>query len=124
MRILKTLLACSLIAFAGQGFANTTPIKFAKGSFCGSFSGNAKGRTFTLNLNANQELFISSNDFFADVNTITVKNPYGQELEEDASRNVAYYDTKGASYNTDVKGKYAIKVNPTRNHINLKFCAY
>ncbi|MDO4895523.1 hypothetical protein [Moraxella sp.] len=108
-------MACSLIAFAGQSFANTTPIKFAKGSFCGSFSGNAKGRTFTLNLNANQQLFISSNNIYADTLDVTVKNPHGQVMPAFGLRNALSYDT-------DVKGKYTVKINPARNHINLEFC--
>lgn len=71
MKALKTLVVCSLLLVGGQSFANITPIKFAKGSSCGSFSGNASGRTFTLQLNANQELIISSYDFYADTrNTI------------------------------------------------------
>lgn len=117
MKSLKVLAVCALLAVSGQSFAKTTPIKFAKGSSCGSFSGNAKGRTFTLYLNANQELLISSDDFYSDTKDTIVKNPHGQTLEGSGLRS-------GISYSTDTKGKYTIKVIPTTNHINLEFCAY
>ena len=117
MKMLKTLAACSLLLVGGQAFAKTTPIKFAKGSSCGSFSGNAKGRTFTLQLNANQELIISSHDFYADTREVIVKNPAGRTMQGIGLRD-------GISYTTNTKGKYSITVIPTSNHIDLEFCAY
>lgn len=117
MKLLKIIAACSLLAFSGQSIAKTTPIQFAKGSSCGSFSGNAKGRIFTLYLNANQELLINSDDFYSDTQDTIVKNPRGQILQGWGLRS-------GISYSTDIKGKYTIKVIPTTNHIDLEFCAY
>lgn len=117
MKALKALVVCSLLLVGSQSFANITPIKFAKGSSCGSFSGNASGRTFTLQLNANQELIISSYDFYADTQNTIVKNPQGKTLQGTGLRG-------GISYVTNAKGRYTIKVIPTSNHIDLEFCAY
>ena len=117
MKALKALVVCSLLLVGSQSFAHITPIKFAKGSSCGSFSGNASGRTFTLQLNANQVLIISSYDFYADTRDTIVKNPQGKTLQGTGLPD-------GILYDTNTKGKYTIKVIPTSNHIDLEFCAY
>ncbi len=52
--IQAALLSSALIATAG--FANTTPIHFAKGSYCGSFDGDVVGRKFTMELSPEQTL--------------------------------------------------------------------
>ncbi|MDO4895522.1 hypothetical protein [Moraxella sp.] len=121
MKILKTLLACSLIAFAGQSFANTTPIKFAKGSYCGSFTGNYANRTFTLGLGKGQTLLINGNEGAGvdGAKDIIVKGPNGKTLPYD-----------GQDYGQWIvrtTGKHTIKIipySPRDAYSSIEFCAY
>lgn len=78
MKILKIFAVCVLLATSGQGFAKTTPIKFAKGSMCGVFTGDTKGRKFTLHLKAGQTLLIS--DMTGDW-IYSVRDPKGKKLK-------------------------------------------
>lgn len=116
MKSLKVLLICGAMIMSGQSFANTVPIKFAKGSYCGSFSGDYAGRTFTIYLNKGQTLRISGAD---GVENVIVKSPNGKVLHHEGQ--------DYAEWTTRMKGKHAIKLIPyDRNdtYTSIEFCAY
>lgn len=77
MKLIKTALIAATIGLVAQSAtAATTQIRFAKGSYCGSFSGNVKGRTFTLGLGARQTLTVDA--YAADV---IVRDPKGRVIQ-------------------------------------------
>ncbi|MCP3897979.1 hypothetical protein [Moraxella sp.] len=118
MKTLKVVAVCTLLAMSSQSFANAVPIKFAKGSYCGSFSGNFKGKTFTMQLGGNQTLEIKGL-YLIDP---TVKDPKGRTLK------VANWEGEDeVYYNTTTKGKYTIALRPMDNsgyYGDIQFCAY
>lgn len=117
MKALKLALLASVLAVvASPAIAQTTTIKFPKGSYCGSFSGDVKGRTFSLNLRAGQTLTVDTDGY--NVKDIIVKQPNGKILKE-----------PGQDYgvwNVRRNGKHSvtIKTHPNENHLDAKFCAY
>ncbi|MDO4441764.1 MAG: hypothetical protein Q4B81_06250 [Moraxella sp.] len=129
MKSLKVLLIFGTIIMSNQSFANptksnVTPIVFAKGSHCGSFSGDIDNRQFTLYLNQSQTLEILLND----VRDIfpTVKNPKHKIVNPEYG---PYSEYVGYAYFIKTKGKHTItfktdreyKVNP---YAKIEFCAY
>ncbi|MDO5050629.1 MAG: hypothetical protein Q4D68_02730 [Moraxella equi] len=118
MKTLKVVAVCALLAISSQSFANTVPIKFAKGSYCGSFSGDFKGKTFTIQLGANQTLEI--NGLYL-INPI-VKDPKGRILK------VAGWEGEDVVYyNTTTAGRYTITLRPEDGsgyYGDVQFCAY
>lgn len=116
MKALKVVAVCALLAMSGQSFAKVTPITFPKGSYCGSFSGDYAGRTFTINLGRGQTLTISGADGVRDV---IVKSPNGKVLHHEGQ--------DYAEWTTRMKGKHTIKLIPyDRNdtYTSIEFCAY
>lgn len=117
MKALKVFGICALLAVSGQSFANTVPIKFVKGSYCGSFSGNVAGKKFTLQLGVNQVLNI--NIPYEDA-VPTVKDPKGRNLEL-----VDYIETQYL-FDTTIKGQYTVvlkPLNPKNPNVSVEFCA-
>ncbi|OOR87209.1 hypothetical protein B0181_10845 [Moraxella caviae] len=110
----KILLAASLLALTTPSFAKVTPIKFAKGSYCGSFSGNYAGRTFTLGLGAGQ--------------TLEIRNRYANPIVRDPKGRKVYHEAGSEwVYFIKTKGTYKITLHPFGNegtYDNITFCAY
>lgn len=112
---------CLLIACLGLSTiseAKITKIKFAKGSYCGSYSGNfSKGKVFSLYLSANQE-FITRNTGDGFQYDITVKAPNGRSLRGE------HISDSELMYTTTRKGRHIIKVKSTERFNSIEFCAY
>lgn len=114
MKAFKVLAICALMAVSTQSFANTVPIKFAKGSSCGSFSGNPKGKVFSLYLKAGQIFGVETQSGYARAlypdgkwhNPMPVTNPDLSQFE------------------TTVNGLYKIKIVSPDNYADIQFCAY
>lgn len=105
-----------MIVGGGTTLANaaTTAIRFPKGSYCSSFEGNLRGRTFTIALGVNQTLEVREDGGVID--RIIVKNPKGATLRP----------VHDWTWVTNMKGTYKITVIPYRNagYGSLQFCAY
>lgn len=117
MKIIKTLIIGAVLMIGGQAFAQTTPIHFAKGSYCGSFEGDYTDKTFTLFTKANQLIYIDTKDNARDVADIVVIDPKGRKYRADSAE---------FEFTTKVKGIHKIKVIPYNDHgfANIEFCAY
>ncbi|MBS9780417.1 MAG: hypothetical protein KGV51_07305 [Moraxellaceae bacterium] len=111
------LLALSMSAVAT---AKTTPIKFAKGSYCGSYSGNfTHGKKFSLVLKANQELVTRNTEYgFYDVH---VKAPNGRTLRGKVDID---HETMYTIHTTTRSGRHTIYVKSTEPYNSIEFCAY
>lgn len=116
MKLLKTLAVCSLLAFGGQAVAKTvTPITFTKGSYCSSYEGNIKDRTFSLQTKAKQKITLRL-DTMENIDRFRVKDPNGQMLKDIGNEHW--------EFNTKAAGKHTIIVVPQNNSqkvINAKF---
>lgn len=124
MKALKVFGIFTLLMISGQSFANTVPIKFAKGSECGIFSGYVAGKKFTLQLGARQILNISTED--SDIQ-ITVKDPKGRILSTFEEYDETQFGGEfQALYHTTTKGQYTILLKPTHKgaYHNIEFCAF
>ncbi len=109
------LLALSMSAVAT---AKTTPIKFAKGSYCGSYSGNfTHGKRFSLFLKANQE-FVSKNTGYSEQYDVYMRAPNGRYLrgEKISSDEIMYKTTRS--------GRHIIYVQSAEPYSSIEFCAY
>lgn len=121
MKILKIFALCSLVAISGQSFAKTVPIVFAKESHCGSFNGDFKGKTFTMQLNKNQILEIDGLKYITPT-APTVKDPKGRVLTNDG-----WLTEEMVRYETTLTGKYTIILDSEDyddHYADVKFCAY
>ncbi|MDO4450355.1 MAG: hypothetical protein Q4B79_05280 [Moraxella sp.] len=117
MKSVKVLALCALLAVSGQSFAKTTPIVFAKGSYCGSFEGDVVGRRFTLGLMKHQTLFVNPTD--RSQYEVIVKNPKGQTLKNNGG--------SMSGWDIPQNGKYTIIITPFNkgdSYANIEFCAY
>jgi hypothetical protein len=94
-----------------------TRIKFARGSYCGSYSGNfSQGREFVLNLGSGQR-FTSRNIGGGIQYDIYVTGPKGRISGEKVAKDqIEYY--------IPVKGDYYIYIESTTSFSNVEFCAY
>ncbi len=112
-----SLALCSLGGFMPTANA-ATRIKFPKGSFCGSYSGNYRnGREFVLSLKADQRLVVR-NTGVGRQTTWSVTGPSGYEL--DYSR----IDDSTLEYYTEERGNHYIEVTSTASRSSVQFCAY
>lgn len=94
-----------------------TRIQFAKGSYCGSYTGNfSGGRRFILSLGRDQT-FISRNNSGGDQIDVYVQGPTGQIPGEKISDNEIHYQTTA-------KGDYEIMVVSASKFSAVEFCAY
>ena len=89
----------------------SSTIKFAKGSYCGSYAGNLNsGRILNISLGANQEIRIDSDAYIA-----SVRDSKGNLLVDQG-----VYDYR---YVTKNKGNHAIRIMVDRyNYVQV--CAY
>ena len=93
-----------------------TKVVFAKGSYCGSFTGNVRhGRTFRLGLLANQD-FIITNTGDGQINVASVKGPNGIIRGSRIGNAKGYYISKS--------GPHDILIYANSNHSSIEFCAY
>ena len=94
-----------------------TRIQFAKGSYCGSYSGNfPKGKQFVLNLLQDQTFTISNIGQGVQHN-IFVSGPTGR-IEGH------YVSEDQINYYIPVKGNYYIYIESTIPYNKVGFCAY
>jgi hypothetical protein len=94
-----------------------TRIQFAKGSYCGSYTGNfSGGRRFVLQLGRNQT-FISRNTGNSQQLDVYVTGPTGNISGEKVSNNEIRYQCTA-------KGDYEIKVLSDSTFSSVEFCAY
>ncbi len=112
---MKTVLLSTLCFLPMLGSAMpTTPIKFIKGSYCGSFTGDmSKGRKFTINLGANQEFTIDTGNSYV----ASVVDSKGIILSDQSDSSYSY------QYITKNKGKHTIRMSGEVNSY-VEFCAY
>lgn len=124
--LLTTLALSSAMIMPMTAMSATTPIKFAKGSSCSSYSGNVVDKKFTLFLNANQELSIDDVDDLPF--TVKVQLPQGKIIEPElvgaykGNADDTYYVIK----KTPRKGTYTVRLIPDSNaqYADVKFCVY
>ncbi|MDO4896709.1 MAG: hypothetical protein Q3971_05030 [Moraxella sp.] len=115
-KVLLAFLACALIVPMAHANPKTTTLRFAKGSYCTSFTGYYHNRIFKIYLLPKQTLEIRTNDVVEDV---LVKDPTGRMLTDVGEENY--------NYRIRQKGNHTIKIN--RASINggsdtIEFCAY
>ena len=95
-----------------------TRIKFSKGSYCGSYSGNYRsGREFVLSLKADQRLVIR-NTGVGRQTTWAVTSPGGYDLDYNR------IDDSTLEYYTEERGNHYILVTSTASRSSVQFCAY
>lgn len=119
MRKTIAVLSLSLISLASFSTASeaATRIKFARGSYCGSYSGNfSNGREFVLRLGANQT-FTSRNIGGGTQYDVYVVGPRGRVVGDKVSRNQI-------NYQTPASGDYRIYVESSTSYSSIEFCAY
>jgi len=109
----------SSLVFGSPSLAqgSATRIQFAKGSYCGSYSGNfSQGKQFVLNLARDQTLTVRNvgDGFQYD---ISVFGPTGQIRGRNISQDQM-------NYYTPVKGDYYIYMSSTTPFNAVEFCAY
>ncbi|PQJ94970.1 hypothetical protein CXB77_17825 [Chromatium okenii] len=94
-----------------------TRIQFAKGSYCGAYTGNfAGGKRFVLQLGRDQT-FISRNTGNSNQLDVYVTGPTGQISGEKTGDNEIHY-------RTTAKGDYEIMVISDSNFSSVEFCVY
>ena len=118
---IKSLIAITGIAlgisFSLTATAKNVPIIFAKGSECGSFSGNVQGQTFILGLGKNQLFTVSPDDRSA--YRVIVRDPSGHILRLNAG--------SMGGWTINQTGKHRINIipfNKNNSYANIDFCAY
>lgn len=105
------------LAFFTASAEATTRIKFARGSYCGSYSGNfSNGREFVLRL-AKLQTFTSRNIGNGTQYDAYVTGPTGRVAGEKV--NVAQIN-----YQIPVAGDYRIYVESSTPSSSIEFCAY
>ncbi|WP_019520686.1 hypothetical protein [Faucicola boevrei] len=129
MKTFKVSAFCAFMVLSGQTFAKpikseVTPIVFAKGSHCGSFSGDIGNRQFTLYLNQSQVLEILMDDV-RDIFPIVKNSKNKIVLDEDHPHS----EYVGYAYFIETKGKHTITFKTDREYkanpyTKVEFCAY
>lgn len=106
----------SIILFNTSAQA-ATRIKFARGSYCGSYSGNfSNGREFILGLGRGQT-FTSRNIGHGTQYDIYVIGPTGRVSGEKVS-------LEQINYQIPVSGDYRIYLESSTRNSSIEFCAY
>lgn len=119
MQKIITVLSLSLISLASFTASSeaATRIKFARGSYCGSYSGHfSNGREFVLGLAANQT-FTSRNIGYGTQYDTYVIGPKGRVFGEKISGDQI-------NYQVPASGDYRIYVESSTSHSSIEFCAY
>jgi hypothetical protein len=113
--VVVSMVTASLISVQPAGA--TTRIVFARGSYCGSYSGNYRnGREFVLNLRADQR-FTVTNTGAGLQTTWSISGPTG-ELEGSRS------NRSTLEYYTEAGGDHFVYVTSTARRSAVLFCAY
>lgn len=119
---MQKLIAILTFSFLSLTFFNNsaqaaTRIKFAKGSYCGSYSGNfSNGREFKLGLGAGQT-FTSRNIGHGTQYDVYVIGPTGRVFGEKVN-------PQQINYQIPVSGDYRIYLESSTRHSSIEFCAY
>lgn len=121
----KSLLASTLFclpivshaAFYPESVNAATRIAFARGSYCGSYSGNfSRGREFVLNLGRGQDFLVRNTGRGHQYN-ISVYGPtgyvYGDKMSSDR-----------INYQIPRQGEYYVYVESNTTYNSIEFCAY
>lgn len=90
----------------------TTAISFDKGSYCGYFEGDMTERDFTLTLQANQKLVISTYEAYVD----SVTDSKGNKIKDVGGEMMWVYDIKNS-------GKYIISTYGNHDD-SAEFCVF
>ena len=116
-------IAVLALATAGLGVmpiraeARATRIVFARGRYCGSYSGDFRTpRVFLIGLRAGQE-FTVRNTGRGQQYGITVTGPTGTLDGENTSSNTL-------SYYTDADGDHYVTISAVVRYTSVQFCAY
>lgn len=126
LKSLFTAMALTIvITLPMTAMSKTTPIVFAKGSNCSSYSGNVIGKKFTLFLKANQELSIDVSDLpfnpivYAPQGKLIIPEIVGS-YKGDPDK--TYHQVK----KTPKKGIYTIVLKPEEKaqYADVEFCVY
>ncbi|MFC0819657.1 hypothetical protein [Moraxella marmotae] len=123
--LIKSVIIAASLAVAMTASAKATPIKFAKGSYCGSWSGEFYGdtKTFSLGLGAGQDVSIS----VADGSVLSKFSGPTGELRGYEDNYVNYFKTKkaGMHYVTVVyiPPKYS-EYQGSESFASVEVCAY
>jgi hypothetical protein len=119
---LRSLIAVSALALSSVLVMSlpaqaATRIKFKKGSYCGTYTGNFRGgKTFVLGLDEGQKF--STRNIGNGTNTnFYVTGPTGELQVNREDRSTLYYFTEGA-------GDHFIKITSTIRTASVEFCAY
>lgn len=112
--VLFILAVCVGLMTGTLAHAKTTKLTFAKGSYCTQFTGDDRGRTFTLYLLKGQYLSAETLD---DDRQLIATDPNGQRLK---------YAISDTDYGWDIPktGTYRIKIIGGGDDNEIKFCAY
>lgn len=121
MKKLLSVVSLTLLSLvlATPSEARDIPVKFAKGSYCGSYSGQVKvGDNFVLSLGKEHQLIIqkkTDHDY-------AVIAPNGKYLEVIQR----FPDNKLQYWTGEQSGKFKVRVNsvPQAMQIDIQFCAY
>lgn len=114
LSIIACLLSLSLPVIAAP---KATRIEFAKGSYCGSYTGDfSGGRRFILSLGRNQT-FVSRNTAGDDQIDLYVQGPTGKIPGKKITEDEVHYQTTA-------KGDYEILVVSSAKFSAIEFCAY
>lgn len=106
----------SLTFFTASAQA-ATRIKFARGSYCGSYSGNfSNGREFLLGLGAGQT-FTSRNIGHGTQYDVYVIGPTGRVFGKKVN-------SEQINYQIPVSGDYRIFLESSTRNSSIEFCAY
>ncbi len=115
--LLLTLISSLILQSVPANAQAPTRIQFAKGSYCGSYSGNfSRGRKFVLKLGGGQT-FTSRNIGSGTQYDVYVTGPRGRINGQQVS------DTQ-IDYYIPVSGDYYIYVESSNPYSNIEFCAY
>ncbi|PNK61330.1 hypothetical protein [Psychrobacter sp. FDAARGOS_221] len=110
------VITAALLATSAQAAEPTTKLVFAKGSYCGSFSGDLKrGKRFSLWLLANQEVIIR-NTGYSKIKVAYIDSPNGRVKGEHFDNMTSFYTTK--------RGNHYIKIYGSDHHSSVEICAY
>ncbi|MFB2879150.1 hypothetical protein [Floridanema aerugineum] len=111
------------VLIGGLAYTNISPalaatrIQFARGSYCGVYSGNfSSGREFVLHLRKGQN-FTSRNTGSGTQYDVYVRGPGGRVPGTKVS-------PSQIDYAIPVTGNYYIYVESTTNYNSIEFCAY
>ncbi|MFM7733558.1 MAG: hypothetical protein ACKO6F_08915 [Cyanobium sp.] len=111
------LAVTSLASTLPQPSLAATRIRFARGSYCGSYSGNfTGGREFVLGL-ARGQTFTTQNTGSGNQYSIVVNGPTGRIAARKTS-------SSSLSFSIPTTGDYYIYMRSTSPYDSVEFCAY